>query len=84
MLWLWLCSWLRLWLRLGLVPCLTFAPAPVCPRARALLYPAPILLLDEATSALDSTTERQVLRALREHRAEETGARPTMIMIAHR
>ena len=48
------------------------------------MYPAPILLLDEATSALDSTTERQVLRALREHRAEETGARPSMVMIAHR
>lgn len=52
--------------------------------ARALLYPSSVLLLDEATSALDSTTERQVLSALREHRAAETGARPTMLMIAHR
>ena len=52
--------------------------------ARALVRSPSLLLLDEATSALDSTTERQVLRALREHRAEETGARPTMIMIAHR
>jgi ABC-type transport system involved in Fe-S cluster assembly fused permease/ATPase subunit len=52
--------------------------------ARALLYPSSVLLLDEATSALDSTTERQVLRALRQHRTAETGSRPTMIMIAHR
>eukprot|EP01043_Picozoa_sp_COSAG02_P076027 COSAG02_NODE_15951_length_1126_cov_1.372931_1_plen_193_part_00 len=52
--------------------------------ARALLYQSSILLLDEATSALDSKTERQVLSALRDHRASETGARPTMLMIAHR
>ena len=52
--------------------------------ARALLYPSSVLLLDEATSALDSKTERQVLTALRDHRAAETGARPTVLMIAHR
>lgn len=52
--------------------------------ARALLYPSSVLLLDEATSALDSTTERQVLSALKNYRASETGARPTMLMIAHR
>jgi ATP-binding cassette subfamily B protein len=52
--------------------------------ARALLYQSSVLLLDEATSALDSKTERQVLSALRDHRAAETGARPTVLMIAHR
>ena len=52
--------------------------------ARALLSPAPLLLCDEATSALDSTTEKNVLRALREHRQEQSGHAPSMIFIAHR
>ncbi|MBY6306150.1 ATP-binding cassette domain-containing protein [Streptomyces clavuligerus] len=45
--------------------------------ARALLKNAPVLVLDEATAALDATTERHILRALRQ--------RPgTVIAVTHR
>ncbi|GJL55959.1 MAG: protein-tyrosine-phosphatase [Nitrospirales bacterium] len=47
--------------------------------ARAFLKDAPILILDEPTSALDSTTERQVLDALRRLMNNRT-----TLIIAHR
>ena len=34
--------------------------------ARAILHNAPVLLLDESTSALDSTTEKNLLSAIRD------------------
>ena len=47
--------------------------------ARGLLCDARILLMDESTSALDNTTQREVLKAVR----EMSGSR-TVMMIAHR
>ena len=47
--------------------------------ARALLKDAPILILDDALSAVDTDTEEQILRNLKEDRADKT-----TIMIAHR
>ena len=47
--------------------------------ARALVKDPPILVLDEATSALDSSSELQILNALRAHRQGKT-----TITIAHR
>ena len=47
--------------------------------ARAFLKDAPILILDEPTSALDSTTERQVLEALKRLMKDRT-----TLIIAHR
>ena len=47
--------------------------------ARGLLCDARILLLDESTSALDNTTQREVMKAVR----ELTG-KCTVMMIAHR
>lgn len=47
--------------------------------ARAFLKNAPILILDEPTSALDSTTEQQVLEALKRLMKDRT-----TLIIAHR
>uniref|UniRef100_A0A7C8ZLJ2 Adenosinetriphosphatase n=1 Tax=Opuntia streptacantha TaxID=393608 RepID=A0A7C8ZLJ2_OPUST len=47
--------------------------------ARAFLKASPILLCDEATSALDSTTEAEILNALR-----SLANNRTSIFIAHR
>ena len=47
--------------------------------ARAFLKDAPILILDEPTSALDSTTEQQVLEALKRLMKDRT-----TLIIAHR
>ena len=47
--------------------------------ARALLKDASILILDDALSAVDTDTEEQILKNLKEDRADKT-----TIMIAHR
>ena len=47
--------------------------------ARGLLCDARILLMDESTSALDNTTQREVLKAVR-----EMADHCTVLMIAHR
>ena len=47
--------------------------------ARGLLCDARILLLDESTSALDNTTQREVLKAVK-----EMAGNCTVMMIAHR
>lgn len=47
--------------------------------ARGLLCDSRILLMDEATSALDNTTQREVLKAVK-----EMAANRTVLMIAHR
>jgi ABC-type multidrug transport system fused ATPase/permease subunit len=47
--------------------------------ARALLLDAPILVLDDALSAVDVTTERAILRALREARKTRT-----TLIVSHR
>ncbi|KAG5222836.1 STARIK family protein [Salix suchowensis] len=47
--------------------------------ARAFLKAAPIMLCDEATSALDSTTEAEILNALK-----SLSSNRTSVFIAHR
>lgn len=47
--------------------------------ARAFLRDAPILILDDALSAVDASTERHILRAIR-----EVGSAKTLVIISHR
>ena len=47
--------------------------------ARALMKDAPVLILDDSVSAVDTDTESEILRNLRESRADKT-----TILIAHR